>query len=65
MSQSFGAGLDRLCALAARYLGWRPGDFWTATPDELHACLSDPAMRAARPVTRADIQQLLERESDG
>lgn len=30
----------RLCSVAAQSLAWRPGEFWTATPSELAACLA-------------------------
>ena len=35
MSELFGASANRLAGLAARLLGWRPGEFWEATPAEL------------------------------
>lgn len=39
----FGAAASRLCAAACQLLGWRPGDFWEATPMELRAMLADGA----------------------
>jgi hypothetical protein len=33
----------RLAGLAGALLGWRPGDFWSATPAELAAILSAAA----------------------
>ena len=53
-----------LCALAARGLGWRPGEFWQATPAELAACLADPATTPV-PIGRKDLNRMLEREADG
>ncbi len=35
----FGEAAARLAGLAARLLGWRPSEFWTATPAELEAAL--------------------------
>jgi uncharacterized phage protein (TIGR02216 family) len=32
---SFGEGAARLAAIAGQLLGWRPDEFWTATPAEL------------------------------
>lgn len=61
---AFGVGALRLSGLAARALGWRPSEFWGATPAELAAAISDPAGQTL-PVSRADIETLLERESDG
>lgn len=39
MNQTFGAQALDLCGVAARVLGWRPRDFWGATPAELASCL--------------------------
>lgn len=36
---SFGENARRLMGMAAVLLGWRPADFWTATPGELAAIL--------------------------
>ena len=68
MSDTFGASALALCALAARALGWRPHDFWSATPAELVACLADPAPGAgplAAPLGRDDLQRLMESDPDG
>jgi len=48
----------RLYGLAARALGWRPADFWAATPAELAAALlpSD----AAAPLDRSALDRLME-----
>lgn len=62
--RAFGAGALTLCALAARALGWRPGEFWSATPAELAACLADPAAPPA-PLGRADLARMMENDSDG
>ena len=39
MSEHFGSAALRLGGLAARALGWRPAEFWAATPAELAAAL--------------------------
>lgn len=39
MSDKFGAGAARLAGAAAMLLGWRPKEFWDATPAELAAAL--------------------------
>ena len=39
MSTSFGQSALVLSGLAARALGWRPHEFWAATPGELAAAL--------------------------
>jgi hypothetical protein len=60
----FGASALALCALAARALGWRPGEFWAATPAELAACLADPAAPPAL-MARGDLERLMEGDPDG
>lgn len=57
----FGEGARRLSALAARLLGWRPDEFWAATPAELAAILS-PETNAASPLTRDEMNRLMERD---
>ena len=39
MSASFGAAAAELAGIAACLLGWRPDDFWSATPAELASAL--------------------------
>lgn len=39
MTQTFGEAAVRLCGAAAMLLGWRPAEFWDATPAELVAAL--------------------------
>lgn len=65
MTERFGEAALRACALAARALGWRPGEFWSATPAELAACLVDPTTPAAAPLGRSDLERLMESDPDG
>jgi hypothetical protein len=39
----FGEGAARLCNAASLLLGWRPNEFWNATPAELALALRGPA----------------------
>ncbi len=39
MTVRFGDAARRACHGAALILGWRPDDFWRATPAELMTCL--------------------------
>jgi len=64
MSESFAAGALRLAGLVPRLLGWRPDDFWTATPAELAAIFTDPADGGA-PLTRGELDTLMEQDRHG
>ncbi len=66
MNQGFGAAAQNWWSLSARLLGWRPQDFWQATPAELIASLRDPTdtAKAAGP-SRERIAEMMERDSNG
>lgn len=49
MSASFGAVAARLCGAASVLLGWRPDEFWNATPTELAMALNLGADVASPP----------------
>jgi uncharacterized phage protein (TIGR02216 family) len=38
----FGENAERLSSVAAALLGWRPDEFWNATPAELATVLQPP-----------------------
>lgn len=59
----FAPGAVRLAGLAARLLGWRPGEFWAATPAEL-ACVLAPTTSGSEPLSRTDLNHMMEREND-
>lgn len=65
MPPSLAEIIPRLCALSAQYLGWRPGEFWVATPAEMALALSDPAQKQGELVSLSDFHDLLERERNG
>ena len=62
MSRSFGAGEQRLAGMCARMLGWRPGEFWEATPAELATILAPEGPDPAAPLSRDELNRLMERE---
>jgi hypothetical protein len=41
-SGGFGEAATRLCNAASMVLGWRPSEFWDATPAELSLALQAP-----------------------
>ena len=59
----FGPGALQLARLAARALGWRPDEFWRATPAELAAILCPEASNQT-PMSRNDLTRLMERDND-
>lgn len=61
---TFAVGALRLAGFTARALGWRPDDFWNATPAELAAILA-PDGDAVTPLARADLERLMEHLGDG
>lgn len=65
MSRDFTAGAAKLAGLIPRALGWRPADFWNATPAELAAVLAAGDDGEAEPLSRTEFDQLLERERHG
>jgi hypothetical protein len=63
----FARAARRLAGQAGLLLGWRPDDFWRATPDELATALAALAPLAASEagIDRATIARLQEMHPDG
>jgi uncharacterized phage protein (TIGR02216 family) len=61
MNESFGALALALSGVAARQLGWRPDEFWRATPAEMLAALDMGAAEPA-PLDRATLQRMMEQD---
>ena len=65
MSATFAEAATRWCPLATRLLGWRPAEFWSATPAELRMALAPPAdLARTTPPTRDLIARMMERDAD-
>ncbi|BDI59637.1 phage tail assembly chaperone [Qipengyuania nanhaisediminis] len=61
---TFGDAIALWCSLASRVLGWRPGEFWQATPTELAAALREPeALASGAPPSADVIAQMMERDN--
>ena len=60
----FGEGAARLSSAAAMLLGWRPNEFWDATPAELSRALQMPGEQDVAP-DKATIDALRLRFPDG
>ena len=61
----FSEAAGRLAGLAGALLGWRPDEFWRATPAELAAVLGALTGGAAVPMTGDELARLKERFPDG
>jgi hypothetical protein len=64
---SFAETARRLAGQAGLLLGWRPDEYWRATPDELEtafAALASLTPLSAQPPDRADIDRLKEMHPD-
>jgi uncharacterized phage protein (TIGR02216 family) len=62
---TFGDAAIQLCGHSAFLLGWRPAEFWRATPAELACVLSAFAGRTEAPPDSGDIQKLMMQFPDG
>lgn len=62
---TFAEGATRLAGLSGAVLGWRPGEFWGATPAELAAIFGALAPPAEAPPSRNDLNRLKEQFPDG
>jgi len=65
MSARFAEGAVRLAGLAGALLGWRPRDFWDATPAELAAVIDALGGEHEARVSGDDLARLKEMFPDG
>ena len=63
MAASFGDAAAHLCSAASNLLGWRPDEFWNATPAELALALQSPERAEAGP-DRSALDELRRRFPD-
>jgi uncharacterized phage protein (TIGR02216 family) len=63
--KSFTESAANLAGLAGALLGWRPDEFWRATPAELAAVLAAMLSPEAQSVSAEDLARLMERFPDG
>ena len=61
----FAEAAGRLAGVAGALLGWRPDEFWRATPAELGAVLQAMAPEAEAGVTAAELERLRTLFPDG
>lgn len=60
----FMEGAARLAGIAAVLLGWRPAEFWAATPDELAGVLGALTGEGAGAMDRAGLEQMMAAERE-
>jgi hypothetical protein len=65
MSRTFGESAGRLAGLAGALLGWRPDEFWRATPAELACVLRAMMGQEGEAAGAADLARLREMFPDG
>jgi uncharacterized phage protein (TIGR02216 family) len=65
MRETFAACAGRLAGLVPRALGWRPHEFWDATPAELAAIFTTGDGAGGAPLSRGELAALMERDGDG
>lgn len=65
MTATFAEAARRLAGASALVLGWRPHEFWRATPAELWAIVPADGPAGGMPLSREDLNALMERERDG
>ena len=63
MTQRFGDSAAQLSGAASALLGWRPNEFWNATPMELALALQLPRAPARGPDLET-VEELLRRFPD-
>lgn len=62
---NFAAYAPQWWSMAARWLGWRPDEFWRATPTELRGALCEPNTHAtAQGPSMEFIVKMMERENN-
>jgi len=62
--ERFSDSAARLAGLAGALLGWRPEEFWRATPAELAAVLGTLAGPSGEPAGREELERLMKRFPD-
>jgi uncharacterized phage protein (TIGR02216 family) len=65
VSDRFAAPALMLAGLVPRLLGWRPGEFWSATPAELAAIFTEAGAPQSAPLSRIELENLMEQDRHG
>lgn len=65
MTDKFARLAERLAGIVPLTLGWRPGDFWDATPAELTTIFTPLTENAEPSLSRDELTALMERDAHG
>lgn len=65
MSNCLAPHATRLCGVLCRQLGWRPADFWSATPAEIAAIFTDDTAGDQPRMDRDMLNTMMERDTHG
>lgn len=68
MNKLFSDGAEKLCAVAAHFLGWSPDQFWQVTPKELSVIFGNSNSASgdmAAPLDPNQLEKLKDRFPDG
>ncbi|MDP3676246.1 MAG: phage tail assembly chaperone [Novosphingobium sp.] len=65
MSGTFAESAQELAGQTALLLGWRPADFWAATPAELAAIFAVRASIEPPSLSREHLTTMLEQDRNG
>lgn len=65
MSGTFAESARELVGQTALLLGWRPSEFWAATPAELAAIFAVQQIIAPPSLSREHLTNMLEQDRDG
>lgn len=65
MSNCLAPHAARLCGVLCRQLGWRPADFWSATPAEIAAIFTDDTAGDQPRMDRDMLNTMMERDTHG
>ena len=64
MTARFSVAAGQLAGIAGRFLGWRPNEFWNATPAELAVILLPADGSASATLGRSELSRMMEQDHD-
>ena len=65
MKDTFAGQAALLAGIICRSLGWRPDDFWGATPAEVAAIFTRQGEAQSDGISRGELEFLMERDVNG